>query len=65
MTGDQPVGVVLVGELKHRQAQVLDGLKVAHPQQVLLEGANEALGDAVPSGLRTKPIGRPPRPAAA
>ena len=34
MTGDPPMGVVPVGELEQRQAQVLDGLKAAHPQQV-------------------------------
>ena len=46
MTGDQPMGVVAVGKLEQCQAQVLDSLEALHPQQVLLEGADEALGDA-------------------
>ena len=51
MTGDQPMGVVAVGELEQCQAQVLDSLEALDPQQVLLEGADEALGDAVAFGL--------------
>jgi hypothetical protein len=51
MTGDQPVGVVPVGELEQRLAQLLDGLEVPNPQQVFLESADEALGDAVAFGL--------------
>src|SRR5512147_2845411 len=51
MTGDQPVGVVGVGELEQRQAQVLDGLEVPHPQQVFLESADKTLGNAVALGL--------------
>ena len=50
MTGDQPVSVVPVGEFDQRQAQRLDGLEATHPQQVFLESADEALGDAVALG---------------
>src|SRR5512132_1786051 len=51
MTGDQPVGVVPVDEFDQRQAQLLDGLEVPHPQQVFLQRTDEALGDAVAFGL--------------
>ena len=37
MAGDQPVGVVPGGEVQQRQAQLLDGREVAHPQEVLLQ----------------------------
>src|SRR5918912_89047 len=45
---DQPGGVVGLAELEQRHAQVLDGVEGPYPQQVLLEGADEALGAAVP-----------------
>ena len=51
MAGDQPVGVVPSGEIEQRQAQLLDGLEVAHPQEVFLQRTDEALGDAVALGL--------------
>src|SRR5512144_1766858 len=47
MAGDQPVRIVPSGEIQQRQAQLLDGLEVAHPQEVFLECTDEALGDAV------------------
>ena len=31
MAGDQPVGIVTGGEIEQRQAQLFDGLEVAHP----------------------------------
>ena len=51
MAGDQPVGIVPGGEIEQRQAQLLDGLEVAHPQEVFLQRTDEALGDAVALGL--------------
>ena len=51
MAGDQPVGVVPVGELEQCQAQFLDGLEALRPQQVLLEGRSPT---PLPSGWRTK-----------
>ena len=56
MAGDQPVGVVPGGEVEQRQAQLLDGLEVADPEQVLLQCPDEALGDAV--ALRLADEGR-------
>src|SRR5215207_9268099 len=44
---DQPGGVVGLAELEQRHAQVLDGVEGPHPQQVLLQGADEAFGAAV------------------
>ena len=51
MAGDQPVGIVPGGEIEQRQAQLLDGLEVAHPQEVFLQRTDEAFGDAVALGL--------------
>src|SRR5512134_1869988 len=56
MAGDQPVGVVPGGEVEQSQAQFLDGLEVADPEQVLLQRPDEALGDAV--ALRLADEGR-------
>src|SRR5512133_2610328 len=61
MAGDQPVGIVPGGEIEQRQAQLLDGREVAHPQEVFLECTDEALGDAVAFGLA--PDGRRGRDA--
>src|SRR5918912_846090 len=44
---DEPGRVVGLAELEQRHAQVLDGVEGPHPEQVLLEGADEALGAAV------------------
>src|SRR5215217_1953762 len=44
---DQPVGVVGLAELKQGLAQLLDGLKGPHPQQVFLECTDEPLGTAI------------------
>ena len=54
MAGNQPVGIVPGGEIQQRQAQLFDGLEVAHPQEVFLQRTDEALGDAVALGWRTK-----------
>jgi hypothetical protein len=48
---DDPGVVVGVLEGVQGQAQVLDGGEAADPEQVLLEGADEALDAAVALGL--------------
>src|SRR3954454_12252744 len=48
---DDPGSVVGLLEGLERQAQLLDGREGADPQQVLLQGPDEALGAAVPFGL--------------
>ena len=47
---DQPLLVVAVLEREQREAQLLDRLKRLHPEQLLLERADEALGTAVALG---------------
>src|SRR3954453_14365065 len=49
--GDEPGGVVVGDELLQPAPQVLDGLEGVHPEEVLLEGADEAFRDAVALGL--------------
>ena len=44
---DQPGCVVGFVEREQRLAQLLDGLEGPHSEQVLLEGADEALGAAI------------------
>ena len=44
---DQPGRVVGLAERQQRLTQFLDGRKGPHPQQVFLEGADEALGTAI------------------
>src|SRR4051812_20427857 len=44
---DDPALVVGSLERDERQAELLDGLEAAHPQQVLLQGPDEPLGAAV------------------
>ena len=44
---DQPLLVVAVLEREQREAQLLDRLERLHPEQLLLERADEALGAAV------------------
>jgi hypothetical protein len=51
MALDDPGLVVDLLEPVQRQAQLLDGVEAADPQQVLLEGPNEALDTAVALGL--------------
>src|SRR3954453_10302997 len=48
---DNPALVVGLPEGEECQAQLLDGVEAADPQQVLLQDPNEALGAAVPFGL--------------
>ena len=47
---DQPLLVVAVLEREQREAQLLDRLERLHPEQLLLERADEALGAAVALG---------------
>ena len=49
--GDEPGFVVVTGELDERGSQFFDGIEVPHPQQVLLQSSDEALGDAVALGF--------------
>src|SRR5689334_74755 len=44
---DEPRRVVDLAERDQRVAQLLDGLEGSHPEQVLLQGADKALGAAV------------------
>ena len=48
--GDEPSGVVMGHEILQPAAQLLDGVEGVHPQEVLLQGADEALGDGVRYG---------------
>src|SRR5918997_2953922 len=45
--GDDPGGVVVDDEVPQRAAKLFDGVEGVHPEEVLLEGADEAFGDAV------------------
>src|SRR5918998_3572063 len=45
--GDEPGGVAVGDEVLQSAAQLFDGVEGLHPQEVLLEGADEALRDAV------------------
>src|SRR5215217_1762425 len=47
---DQPGRVVGLAEVEQRPTQVLDAVEGPHPQQILLESADEALGAAVALG---------------
>src|SRR3982751_5515042 len=47
---DQPGRVVSLAEGEQRPAQLLDRGEALHPQEVFLQGADEALGAAVPFG---------------
>src|SRR5215213_8503647 len=44
---DQPSGVVGLAEREQRRTQLLDGVEGPHPEQALLQGADEAFGAAV------------------
>src|SRR3954451_5541034 len=44
---DQPAVVVGLAEREQRLTEFLDGLEGPHPQQVLLQGADEPLGAAI------------------
>src|SRR5215203_404611 len=47
---DEPGGVVDLAEDQQRLTELLDGVEGPHPEQVLLERADEALRTAVPLG---------------
>src|SRR4051794_3253462 len=48
MPFDEPGRVVALPKDQQRLTELLDGVKGAHPEQVLLQGPDEALGAAVP-----------------
>src|SRR3954447_3441855 len=49
--GDEPSFVVVPGELDERGSQFFDGIEGPHPQQVLLQGSDESLCDAIALGF--------------
>src|SRR4029434_4126154 len=50
MPFDEPGRVVGLPKDEQRLTELLDGVEGVHPEQVLLQGADEALGAAVPLG---------------
>src|SRR5918911_5004578 len=48
VTFHDPGLIIAVPERKERLAQLLDGIEPTQPEQVLLQGSDEALGAAVP-----------------
>src|SRR3954470_13985109 len=50
MPFDEPGGVVDLAKDQQGLTEVLDGIEGPHPEQVLLQGADEALGAAVALG---------------
>src|SRR3954452_4961325 len=50
MPFDEPDRVVDLPKADQRLTELLDGVEGAHPEQVLLQGPDEALGAAVPLG---------------
>ena len=59
MPRDEPSFIVAPGECDELGAQFLDGFEPPHPEQVLLQGSDEALGDAIALGLNSKTASRP------
>ncbi len=51
---DEPSAVVDVAEREQRLLEFLHGVKGVHPEKVLLERADEALGVVMPLDVRTK-----------
>ena len=51
MPRDEPSFIVVPGECDELGAQFLDGFERPHPEQVLLQGSDEALGDAIALGF--------------
>jgi hypothetical protein len=47
---DRPSRVVGLAELEQRQAELLDGVEGPDPEEILLEGADEAFGASIPLG---------------
>src|SRR5215831_3805626 len=47
MPFDQPSGVVALAESEQRLAQILDGVESLHPQEIFLQGSDEAFGTAI------------------
>src|SRR3954452_7392059 len=50
MPFDEPDRVVDLPKNEQRLTELLDGVEGAHPEQVLLQGPDEALGAAIPLG---------------
>src|SRR3954447_19561189 len=50
MPFDEPARVVGLAEGQQRLPKLLDGVEGAHPQEVLLQGPDEALGAAIAFG---------------
>lgn len=48
---NEPLVVVMTFEFEQSQTQFVDCTEVSHPEQVFLEGADEAFGAAVALGL--------------
>ena len=51
MPRDEPSFIVAPGECDELGAQFLDGFERPHPEQVFLQGSDEALGNAIALGL--------------
>ena len=51
VSGDEPGRVVVGNEVLQRAPQLFDGVEGVHPKEVLFQGADKALGDAVAFGL--------------
>ena len=60
---DQPLGVVASLEGVQRLQQLGHGAEAVQPKQLLLEGADEALGDTVACGLSGQSEATPCKPA--
>src|SRR3712207_9146407 len=56
VSGDEPGGIVVGDEVPQPAAQLFDGVEGMYPQEVLLQGADEAFRDAV--ALRLADEGR-------
>jgi hypothetical protein len=51
MSFDQPSGVVAFAEREQRLAQILDRVEGLHPQEIFLQGSDEAFGTAIALGV--------------
>src|SRR5690349_20337535 len=50
MPFDQPSGVVALAEREQRLAQILDRVEGLHPQEIFLQGSDEAFGTGIALG---------------
>ena len=51
MPRDEPSLIVAPRECDKRDAQLLNGFEGPHPQEVLLQGSDEAFGEAIALGF--------------